>query len=129
MYLSLNIKIQDVIFGFEIKSGFSVSCVIPEGAVREWGITSHSGLNGNGGLPPTGGCAGMEDYLPQGAVREWMITSRRGLYGNGGLPPTGGCTGRLLPKRTSFMLEVDKRIRDTLFLQSRRQSIDNDYIT
>ena len=54
---------------------------LPQGTVREWGITSHSGLYGNGGLPPTGGCTGMEDYLPQGAVREWRITSHRGLSG------------------------------------------------
>ena len=45
-----------------------------------------------GGLPPTGGCTGMADYLlqlggctgmadylPQGAVREWGITSHRAL--------------------------------------------------
>ena len=62
---------------------------LPQGAVREWGITSRMALYGNGGLPPTGGCKGMGDYLPQGAEREWGITFHRALNGNGGLPPTG----------------------------------------
>ena len=41
---------------------------LSQGAVREWGITSHRALYVNGGLPPIGG-----------AVREWGITSHRGL--------------------------------------------------
>ena len=36
MYLSLNINMQDAIFGFEVKSRFSVSCVIPYIAIKHF---------------------------------------------------------------------------------------------